>query len=72
MLDASQRNEHVPPLAAWSLGVGIVATLDANPAHGLGHGPMGALVPEPRKRSGGEQLGSGAFAFRVSWASRYG
>ena len=34
----------VPPLAAWSLGVGIVATVGANLAHGLGHGPIGAPV----------------------------
>jgi hypothetical protein len=44
VLDASRRNERVPPLAAWSLGVGIVATVGANLAHGLGHGPIGALV----------------------------
>jgi hypothetical protein len=43
-LDASRRNKRVPPLAAWSLGVGIVATAGANLAHGLGHGPVGALV----------------------------
>jgi peptidoglycan/LPS O-acetylase OafA/YrhL len=29
VLDASRRNERVPPLAAWSLGVGIVATVGA-------------------------------------------
>ena len=28
----------------WSLGAGIVATVGANVAHGLGHGPVGALV----------------------------
>jgi hypothetical protein len=44
VLDASRRNERVPPLAALSLGVGIVATVGANLAHGLGHGPIGALV----------------------------
>jgi hypothetical protein len=44
VLDASRRKERVPPLAAWSLGVGIVATVGANLAHGLGHGPIGALV----------------------------
>jgi uncharacterized protein DUF2637 len=44
VLDASRRNQRVPPLAAWSLGVGIVATVGANLAHGLGHGPIGALV----------------------------
>lgn len=44
VLDASRRNERVPPLAAQSLGVGIVATVGANLAHGLGHGRVGALV----------------------------
>ena len=27
-----------------SLGAGIVATVGANLAHGVGHGPVGALV----------------------------
>ena len=31
-------------LALWSLGAGIVATLGANLAYGLGHSPVGALV----------------------------
>jgi hypothetical protein len=31
-------------LARWCLGAGIVATIGANLAHGLGHGPIGALV----------------------------
>jgi hypothetical protein len=44
ILDASRRNQPVPRLAAWSLGVAIVATIGANLAHGLGHGPIGALV----------------------------
>jgi hypothetical protein len=44
VLDASRRGARVPPLAGWSLGVGIVATVGANLAHGLGHGPIGALV----------------------------
>lgn len=44
VLDASRRNHRVPRLAAWSLGVGIVATVGANLAHGVGHGPIGALV----------------------------
>ena len=34
----------VPRLAAWSLGAGIVATVGANLAHGVGHGLIGALV----------------------------
>jgi hypothetical protein len=34
----------VPALAQWLLGLGIVATLAANVAHGLGHGPVGAVV----------------------------
>ena len=44
VLDASRRNQPVPRLAAWSLGTGIVATVGANLAHGVGHGPVGALV----------------------------
>jgi Protein of unknown function (DUF2637) len=44
VLDASRRNQRVPRLALWSLGVGIVATVGANLAHGLGHGPVGAAV----------------------------
>jgi hypothetical protein len=31
-------------LARWLLGLGIVATLAANVAHGLGHGVIGAAV----------------------------
>ena len=44
VLNASRRNQPVPRLAAWSLGAGIVATVGANLAHGVGHGPVGALV----------------------------
>jgi hypothetical protein len=44
VLDANRRTRRVPPLAGWSLGVGIVATVGANLAHGIGHGPIGALV----------------------------
>jgi hypothetical protein len=44
VLDASRRRQPVPRLAAWSLGAGIVATVGANLAHGVGHGPVGALV----------------------------
>src|ERR1035437_741450 len=44
ILDANRRNRSVPPLARWCLGAGILATVGANLAHGLGHGPIGALV----------------------------
>lgn len=44
VLDGSRRNHPVPRLALWSLGVGIVATVGANLAHGLSHGLIGALV----------------------------
>lgn len=44
VLDTNRRNHRVPRLAAWSLAVGIVATIGANLAHGLNHGPIGALV----------------------------
>jgi hypothetical protein len=43
-LDASRRGQPVPRLAAWSLATGICATVGANLAHGVGHGPVGALV----------------------------
>ncbi len=44
ILDANWRHRPVPPLARWCLGAGIAATIGANLAHGLGHGPIGALV----------------------------
>jgi Protein of unknown function (DUF2637) len=44
ILDANRRNQPAPPLARWCLGAGIAATIGANLAHGLGHGPIGALV----------------------------
>ena len=44
ILDANRRTRPVPSLASLSLSVGIVATIGANLAHGLGHGPIGALV----------------------------
>jgi hypothetical protein len=44
ILDANRRNLPAPPLARWCLGAGIAATIGANLAHGLGHGPIGALV----------------------------
>jgi hypothetical protein len=42
MLDSARRKMPVP--ARWLLGLGIAATLAANVAHGLGHGPIGAAV----------------------------
>jgi uncharacterized protein DUF2637 len=44
MLDSARRKVPVPALARWLLGLGIVATLAANIAHGLGHGLIGAAV----------------------------
>jgi hypothetical protein len=44
VLDASRRGQPVPRLAAWSLSAGICATVAANLAHGVGHGPVGALI----------------------------
>jgi hypothetical protein len=44
MLDSARRRVPVPTLARWLLGLGIAATLAANVAHGLGHGPVGAVV----------------------------
>lgn len=44
MLDSARRKTPVPSLARWLLGLGIAATLAANVAHGLSHGPVGAAV----------------------------
>lgn len=44
MLDSARRGMPIPALARWLLGLGIAATLAANVAHGLGHGPVGAAV----------------------------
>jgi hypothetical protein len=44
MLDSARRKTPVPALARWLLGLGVAATLAANVAHGLGHGPVGAAV----------------------------
>ena len=44
ILDANRRHRPVPPLARWCLGAGILATIGANLAHGLGLGLTGALV----------------------------
>jgi hypothetical protein len=44
ILDSARRGAGVPALARWLLGLGIVATLAANVAHGLGHGVIGAAV----------------------------
>jgi hypothetical protein len=44
MLDSARRGARVPMLARWLLGLGIGATLAANVAHGIGHGPIGAAV----------------------------
>ena len=44
MLDSARREVPVPRLARWLLGLWIAATLAANVAHGLGHGPSGAVV----------------------------
>jgi Protein of unknown function (DUF2637) len=44
MLDSARRGAPVPSLSRWLLGLGIAATLAANVAHGLGHGPVGAAV----------------------------
>ena len=44
ILDANRHGRPVPRLARWCLGAGVVAAIGANLAHGLGHGPIGALV----------------------------
>src|ERR1700722_8236285 len=37
MLDSARRDVPLPALARWLVGLGIIATLAANVAHGLGH-----------------------------------
>src|ERR1700691_4479355 len=49
MLDSARRGVRVPVLARWLLGLGIIATLAANVAHGLGHRIIGALWPRGRR-----------------------
>jgi hypothetical protein len=44
MLDSARRDVRVPALARRLLGLGIIATLTANVAHGLGQGVIGAAV----------------------------
>jgi hypothetical protein len=44
VLYAARHQLPVPALARWLLGLGIVATLAANLAHGWSHGPIGATV----------------------------
>lgn len=44
LLDSARRCVRVAAFARWLLGLGIAATLAANVAHGLGHGPVGAAV----------------------------
>jgi hypothetical protein len=44
ILYAARHQLRVPALARWLLGLGIVATLAANLAHGWSHGPIGATV----------------------------
>jgi len=44
MLQSARHHIRVPALALWLLALGIVATLAANVTHGLGHGPIGAVV----------------------------
>jgi hypothetical protein len=44
LLDSARRGVRVPVLARGLLGLGIATTLAANVAHGLGNGPVGALV----------------------------
>ncbi|WP_234402107.1 DUF2637 domain-containing protein [Thermobifida halotolerans] len=44
LLDAARNTRHAPVLAWLLLWLGITATLAANIAHGLHHGPVGAVV----------------------------
>jgi hypothetical protein len=44
MLDSARRGISALGLARWLPGLGIAKTLAANVAHGLGEGPVGAVV----------------------------
>jgi hypothetical protein len=44
MLYAARHRVPVPSLTRWLLGLGIAATVTANMAQGLSHGPFGAVV----------------------------
>ena len=44
ILYAARHQLRVPALARWLLGLGILATLAANLAHGWSHGPIGTAV----------------------------
>lgn len=44
MLDAARHKRPTPLLGRWLLALGILATLSANVAHGIGNGPIGAIV----------------------------
>ncbi|MFI0483050.1 DUF2637 domain-containing protein [Actinomadura sp. 9N215] len=44
MLDATRRGHRIPNLARWTLGLGITASVLANIAHGITHGPIGAII----------------------------
>jgi hypothetical protein len=49
MLDPARRGMPVPALVRWLLGPGIAATLAANVAHGLGHGPVARRLQGGRR-----------------------
>jgi hypothetical protein len=49
MLDSARRKMPVPALARWLLGLGIVATLAAKVAYGLGTGLSGRRWPRGRR-----------------------
>ncbi|MBD2897241.1 hypothetical protein amrb99_62000 [Actinomadura sp. RB99] len=44
LLDCARRGQRAPLLAWLLLGAGIAATVGANVAHGLSHGPVGAII----------------------------
>ncbi|GAA1710953.1 hypothetical protein GCM10009745_68750 [Kribbella yunnanensis] len=44
LLHAARQGAPAPHLARWLLALGITATLAANATHGLGRGPVGAIV----------------------------
>lgn len=53
ILDANRRSQPVPPLARWCLAAGILATIGANLAHGLGlvsSAHWSAPGPRPNRR----------------------
>jgi Protein of unknown function (DUF2637) len=58
MLDSARRGLRVPALARWLLGLGIIATLAANVARGLGHGIIARWWPRGQRSRSSDRVSS--------------